>query len=130
MKSNTYTPEIPKKRYPNYDTNKIERGQIPASSIVKWCLENGDAYPLPSDYQADRVFIDIAECAWFETPHWTTVSKGTYAKLYSCAQSQVSRWLKAGMPQRDDGRLNYWEAERWLEKYDDDKETRKASGWK
>jgi hypothetical protein len=126
----TYTPQTPKKRYQNYDTSRIERGQIPASSIVRWCLEHGDVYPLPDDYECGDVYIDIARVAWFETQHWTSVTKATYARLYSKAHSQVSRWIRAGLPEREDGRLNYWQAEQWLEKYDDDKETRKASGWK
>ena len=37
---------------------------------------------------------------------------------------QVSRWIKHGLPVRPDGRINVWEASRWLDKFYDDHKRR------
>lgn len=112
----------------NQDTYKIQPGQIRASEIVAWVLEHRDSYPLPDDYHSD-IYCDLPEGVCYYDDHWTNISKTRFASGMRVAPTQVSRWIKAGMPVRADGRLEEWRAHRWVENYKAENHRRQSHGW-
>lgn len=112
---------------PNQDKGVPEKGQVRASEIIRHVMEARDLYRLPDGVE---VFYDVPEGVNFEHAGWVTLSKSAFAAKWGCAPQQVSRWIKAGLPVREDGRLEYHACNEWVGNYKEENEIRQASGWR
>lgn len=88
-----------------------------ARAILEYVLKHGDAYPLTDDDMASDISHDLPEAILFNEEHWTTCTKTAWAAYNGTEPPQVSRWITHGLPVRPDGRLNVWEAGKWLDDF-------------
>ena len=86
-------------------------------AILEYVLKHGDAYPLADDDLLNDIAHDLPEAVLFDEEHWTTCSKTAWAAHNDVEPPQVSRWIAHGLPVRPDGRLNMWEAGKWLDDF-------------
>lgn len=115
----------------NYDKESdYTPGMIRASEIVKWVFKHSDSYPLPKGYNGGEIFYDCPLSIQFKVSCWSNISKTDFARLWSVAPPQVSRWIKAGLPVRPDDRLDYHTANEWVESYKEANEEKQAIGWR
>jgi hypothetical protein len=118
-----------KTKYPTIDTPK--KGQIRFTEIIKHVIDTGELFPLPQGYTCEDIAYDTPECLqWVGHVEWCSISKADYARAMNVAPSQVTRWVKAGMPELPDGRLPYFEIDLWLTRYDAENERKRAEGWR
>jgi hypothetical protein len=113
--------------------------QIHVSEILAHVLKHREPFPIPDgtytvphSERAFQIVQDITNCGldgFIRESDFTTISKAEFGRKHCCAPAQVSRWVKAGLPVRTDGRLNHRAADHWLECYQLDCERRKANGW-
>lgn len=121
-----------KKAYKTMDSGRPRKDQIRASEIIRHVMETGKPYPLPAGCGlTDAVFYDVPEfMQTWSLPPWVSLTKTDFASKYQVALPQVTRWIKAGMPEMEDGRLYYEDASEWLHDYREECERRKQSGWR
>jgi hypothetical protein len=119
------------KKYPDQDRHEIEPGQIRITEVFAWILKHRDTYPVPEGVDPCMLFYyDLPENVVWQQSHFINISKKQYAEREAVAQSQVSRWINAGMPVREDGRIDVWDADSWLERYRKANAKRQMFGWK
>jgi hypothetical protein len=110
---------------------EMEPGEVRFSEVIRWVLEHNDSYPLSPDATWSAVYYDIAPClTTLNHAHFINITKKQFGGSFGVKQSQVSRWIRAGLPVRTDGRINYGPAMDWLERYQQTNAVRKALGWK
>ena len=116
----------------NIDKGRPKKGQIRVSEVLQWVCNNKDAYPLPQGYtvgEGGTLFYDIPALD-VEMMRWCSISKMDFAEMHGVKPSQISRWISAGMPEREDGRLYYFQADEWVWDYKAECSKRRDSGWR
>lgn len=113
-------------KYPDYETAPIEPNWTRISEVILWTMKHRDSYPLPDEFV---IYTDMPETVLVDMKDFCNMSKKAFAKRKEVAQSQLSRWIAAGLPVREDGRINVWEGDWWLERYAKQCAKRKANGW-
>ena len=116
-------------RYPDQDRAPIRPKQIRMSEVIQWTFRHRDTYPLPDGLDYSDLYYDVPDPVLIETKHFTNLSKTGFAERHLVAQSQVSRWINAGLPVREDGRIDVWKGDQWLEGYQARCARRRANGW-
>ena len=97
-------------------TKKSKPRCILASQIMAHVLETKTAFPLPADYDEETP-NDISDDPRWNAAAFTSVTKTWFSRWHGVDAGQVSRWLQAGLPVMDNGRLLLSVADRWLEEY-------------
>ena len=89
---------------------------ILASEIMAHVLKTKTPFPLPADYDEETP-NDISDDPRWNAAAFTSVTKAWFSRWHGVDAGQVSRWLQAGLPALDNGRLLLSVADRWLEEY-------------
>lgn len=97
---------------------------LTARIVLEYVLKHGDACPISDDEMCEVQSDDLPEAVHFDEDHWTSCTKKAWGDYNGVEGPQVSRWIKHGLPVRPDGRINVWEASRWLDKFYEDHKRR------
>src|SRR5882672_4269740 len=93
-----------------------KRIEIKASDILRHVLKTGKPFQIPGGFDGDVENDCVPDRYWMED-EFVSYSKAQFARIHRVADSQVSRWVAAGLPELRDGRILLSEGERWLREY-------------